>query len=248
MDIQWINSPIFAAVTVVFFLGTAPAYAGKPVSQAEVDALQAQVEALEAETQALEAEIFGPKTVFVTSDIYTANLVMEAQAIDPSFTGSDGLMAADFICSTVANNSGLGNSYVAYLSTVNVDAIDRLPVDGGPWVTLNGDMVASNRFDILSFDDPGGFYLTNPIDVTENGSIVPQYHWVFTSTGGRTGRYSLDPAVTDNCEGWTSLSLDENGVSQSRAGVGLADKSTYRWAEQDSARCNFEAALYCFER
>ena len=229
---------IIGVVTIagvsICVLGTAPAFA------------ESKKKAL---LNALVEEVFGPDTAFVTSGTYTPDLVSEARAIDPTWTGTDGLMAGDFICSTVASEAGLGDSYVAYLSTVNTDAIDRLPVDGGPWVTLEGDTVADNRFAVLSFNDPGGHYLDAPIDVTEDGSIVPDNWAVFTSTDGRTGRYGLDPAVTDSCQGWTSLTSPVGIDDRSVLYYGNATRDTYRWAQQNIADCALiTAALYCFER
>lgn len=167
------------------------------------------------------------KNVFVTSIDYTGALVSEAAAL--GFSGGTGLEAGDFICNDHAQSAGLLGSYVAWLSDFTTDAKDRLTAGSGPFVKLNGDLVAIDIGDLVDGD------IANPIDVDETGAAKSGTRvWTATTNNG-TGLES----PSGYCGGWER--------TYARGLVGLASSADGRWTDAGAyPDCDGRSALYCF--
>ncbi len=157
--------------------------------------------------------------VFVTSAQFAGNL--------------GGLAGADAICQGAANSGNLGGTWLAWLSTESVDAIDHIQ-DHAPWylpdrttlvfashAQLQGSASAPIGHDEYSAFDPFGIPISDRV--------------VLTGTS-RSG-----------IEEWTC-----NSFTTSSAGVrgtyGFLDEE-YFWSYSDSGRCDSgNGRLYCFEQ
>jgi formylglycine-generating enzyme required for sulfatase activity len=143
-----------------------------------------------------------------------------------SFTGDmDGLATANSECQDAADFVGLPeNTYVAWLSTSTVDAIDQ--VDGARgWVRVDGKPFGDTIDDILS----GKVY--HPLNVTEYGSTVNSR--VFTGT------YRDGTAQSGaSCSDWEATS--DNGY------IGYSYGTYYVWGSVGVGPCAESYPIYCF--
>ncbi|MCH8824424.1 MAG: FG-GAP repeat protein, partial [Planctomycetes bacterium] len=155
--------------------------------------------------------------VFVTSTTTDADL--------------GGIAGADATCNGLASTAGLGGSWVAWLSTTTLDAVDRLTPGSGPFVrAVDGTKIAN---DIADLTDSS---LDVAIEDDENGTDVG-FRPVWTATAA-DGLYT----GTGDCNGWTSNS------STFRAMTGNASRSTSSWTTIRTDDCDLSSArLYCFE-
>ncbi len=155
------------------------------------------------------------RRVFVTSTMHTGNL--------------GGLAGADAVCA--ARATLLGGTWVAWLSTSAIDAKDRLPANGGPWVrTGDGSKVADDIADLTdgTLDDE---ILNDETGIQPVGSDE-----VFTGTlanGTRAGT---------TCADWTSAS----GAVMATTGDSDEDDATWT-VDGDLSACNDTLPIYCFE-
>lgn len=162
------------------------------------------------------------KRVFVTSSTFPGNF------------GS--VAAATSICQALANQSGLGGEWVAWLSDGKTRAIDALTFDG-PYALLTGVQVVANRGALLD----GG--LSAAINVTESGGMAP------ASSGVWTGTFKSGSAG-DSCTNWTSNSPIVGGTR------GYADQKDTQWTDNGGQvplsktgwQCSTNARFYCFEK
>ncbi|HYC57722.1 MAG TPA: hypothetical protein VEL28_22545 [Candidatus Binatia bacterium] len=151
--------------------------------------------------------------VFVTSTAYDSNL--------------GGLAGADAKCATRASSAGLGGTWVAWLSTTTVNAIDRI-----------NDYVYVNMLDQTVFANKGQLTtngaISNPIQYDENAALSVANVWTATSRYGQKA-----PIVT--CQDWAGYSGSGSTGTSSRKDSG--------WSAAGSLPCggNF-GRLYCFEQ
>lgn len=166
----------------------------------------------------------GPLRVFATRGTYHGNLL---HYVDQA---SDGLAAADAICQLRADAAELGGTWVAWLSSAEVDAIDRIPGDG-PWALPDGTVVFQNRAQLQ----------TEPmvaLDRDEFGARLDDcfcgrvYAWTGTRAGGFRHDYT--------CAGWTS-SEDVGRYGES------AQAPTFSWTDHANDRCSDRKRLLCLE-
>lgn len=151
------------------------------------------------------------KLVFATSTTHNGNL--------------GGLVGADSICQTRANNAGLGGTFKAYLSDTVTPAKSRI-ANVGPWSRVDGTVVfpTATVTSVPSSD----------LDVDENGEAGKKgLVWTGSSLGG--------VSASDNCDDWQNTG--NSGVSGYAA-------STDQWADDGSggSPCNLGGRLYCFEQ
>jgi hypothetical protein len=133
-----------------------------------------------------------------------------------------GLAGADAMCQQRAMAMGFPGSYVAYLSTSTVNAVDRLGSARG-WSRLDGRPVFDTVADIVA---NAMFYPPNIDDV---GNIVN----ISVATGTLLG----GGASGQDCAGWTTTSGMVSG--------GTPDRSS--WAFGFSvAGCGLTYPVYCF--
>jgi hypothetical protein len=162
------------------------------------------------------------KKAFVTSATGTGNLGSWAEA-----NGQSGIAAGDEICRSSAAAAGLQNaqSFKAWLSDANTDAAARF-TSNGPWVRLDGVVLAENLADLTDGE------LNTTLSLTETGIYVSYYAGTGTNRdGGKTA---------DTCNGWTSAAESFNG-STGRT----YDRSG--WTFSGYPPCNLGRYLYCFE-
>ena len=162
----------------------------------------------------------GVKRVFVTSLEYSGDLATAGS--QPT-----GLAGGDALCAAHANDAGLGGTWVAWLSTSQVHAIDRLTSDG-PWQLLDGTEVFTSRFDIQRSP-------AHAIDIDEQGEDAV-YAYVFTGTDAH-GQVVAD----GTCGDWKS-------ASSARGMNGRSDSITAEWTADFAFPCSSPSRLYCFEQ
>lgn len=162
-----------------------------------------------------------PKRVFVTSTSSAANL--------------GGLEGADERCNTLAKNAGLDGAWVAWLSTPDVNAIDRLS-HLGTYVLLDGTVVVTSKQQLTSGR------IEHAIDMTEGQVRLTKNRGVWTGTRG-------NGTADATCNGWTT---DSSLVLGTLASAIASDVGWTKGAPQAGHPDNWECAtvvgLYCFER
>lgn len=146
----------------------------------------------------------------------------------PSTGALGGLPGADAKCVAAATAAGLPApwSFVAWLSDSGSDARDRLTYDG-PWVRLDGVLVASGKSDLVDGT------LHAPINLTETGAWLGYYGvWTGTQSGGTY--------LGTDCEGWTSSAAATQGR------YGAANRANPNWTSNATLACDYGGRLYCF--
>lgn len=136
------------------------------------------------------------------------------------------LTTADNICQQRASSAGLFGHYVAWLSTENVAAAQRLGEARG-WQRTDGLPVADRRGDLLA----GRLYY--PPAITELGTQLPAGTQVVTGTSPNGELFS-----GENCQNWTSL--------PATAAAGIATATTDLWTLSSYLSCEDPVHLYCF--
>lgn len=164
------------------------------------------------------------RLVFVTAEVYEGAFAL-------ANTGTAALDQVDALCA--ANARGLPGVWVAYLSSLTVDALNRLP-DATEWYLptaggLPGARVFASRADIPLGPDA-------PINLTAAGTpIDPTANLVWTGTDANGAR---DPI--GDCGGWrVPAAMGRVGAATS------ADPST--WSSGQTANCAKSARFYCFQ-
>lgn len=152
---------------------------------------------------------FTANVVFVTSTLVTGNI--------------GGIAAGDTLCQQEADDAGLAGTYIAWLSTSTVDAIDRLGSARG-WVRADGEPV---------FDTLGTWEMFNPINRDARGQFVSA-QYAFTATDS-TGRYYT---AFGACSDWMS----ESGTG----GMGELSGAGNQYSLEYSSSCATPRPIYCF--
>lgn len=166
----------------------------------------------------------GKKIAFVTSEGFTGDLAGAGGT-------TDGLMAADKLCSIAASRGNLSGTWHAWLSTSTVHAINRLPPAGGPWYSTRGTLLFASRADVQR--GPMG-----RMDGDERGDPVPS---TGPSIGAWTGTGPTGTRHEDRCDDWTSSLGSARGATGLTTGLGEA------WTYFLSTSCDKKAALLCFQ-
>jgi hypothetical protein len=145
--------------------------------------------------------------------------------------GTSGLDGADRICAAAAAYGHLGGTWVAWLSTSTVNAIDRL-TDNGPWYLVDGTtLVFPNKAAIASL--PMTVIDRDELDALPSG--FNENVWTGTNASGAL-------AGTDTCTDWT------NGTAFGYGSGGKYTHSDSVWTDGSPSSCaNAKAHLYCFE-
>jgi hypothetical protein len=152
----------------------------------------------------------------------------------PDAGSATGLAAGDAICRSRAAAAGLPKpqSFVAWLSTSAVDAIDRV-TSNGPFKRVDGVQLSATKSGLV---DPGlGQYaLETTLGVDEFGDYVSQYAW--------TGSNTLGERAPETCADWES---DLAGDSGQR---GITQEIRGFWTTSNPAvACTAtNQRLYCF--
>lgn len=166
----------------------------------------------------------GPKRlVFLSSATTTGNF--EFQNV------MKGAASADEECMAEASLSGIDRPFVAWLSTDDVDAIDRL-TDGPPWALRDGTIVFASRAAVAAS------MLQVELDRDANGAVVVPnkgYVWTGTLADGKK--------APNRCADWTS--------STGTGGAGAVGAVDGRWTAGDmqgAAPCSNQFHVICFEQ
>jgi len=157
--------------------------------------------------------------VFVTSEPFTAGDIK-------------GLVGADYQCRHRATKMFLpnGERYKAWISTSEVQAVDRLYHARGPYKLVNGLQVAASWDALVSGP------LDNPIEVSELSETVSAP--VFTGTLP-DGTRAPD---SSHCDDWTNYDGDNF------AWFGATVAVDGDWTHAYESICGGHAGLYCFEQ
>lgn len=175
----------------------------------------------------------GTKLAFLSSGVFGAD-----------FGGVEG---ADALCQQMADDAGLGGTFLAWISSADQDisVADRFTPHDGPYVLADGTQIASSWAELIDGT------LDAPILLDESGNPPGGYSdgnchggatctTVFTGTNPGGGAYS---GQHDDCDGWSTTVFlpafaggDANAIDQgwSLFAAGL--------------RCDYAARLYCFEQ
>ncbi len=155
---------------------------------------------------------------FVTKQTYSANL--------------GGLDGADQKCNLEASDAGLAGTYVAWLSTSKVNAIDRLGSATG-WVRPDGKAITETPAELAS----GKMF--HPIRIAADESDIGSVS-VQTATS-REGKLS---ALSDTCNDFT---FGESTGEIRRVGIGDSNGMASAFTSfGTSDGCHVKRPLYCF--
>lgn len=196
-------------------------------------------------------DVRSPETtrVFITLGRYTGDLVSEAsnpEKFDPPYTGNDGLEAADYICNAEASRSLIAlqspgeTNFVAWLSTRDIDAKDRL---------TPGSCNFYSRANLIADDIPDLLDGSLQSRICVNFLCLPTttaYVWTGTKPDGTSVEQN---DILDNCLQWTDTAF--RGAT-----MGYMPVTSYHWTFADPPYglsgaimfCDAELALYCFEK
>lgn len=169
------------------------------------------------------------RRVFITAAAFHGDLKSQG-------AGSDGVDGADRLCANAAASAGLDGTWVAWISSADVDALTRLAEDGR-WVLLDGSTEVFASRGTIQFGP------LHAIDLAESGVTLPAGELVWTNTDS-LGRNST-AGQNNACDDWSAQTgLAAVGVlfDPDFGGPGLS------WTDTKQPRgCGSEYHLYCFE-
>jgi hypothetical protein len=155
----------------------------------------------------------GPKKAFVSSTLVTGNI--------------GGVAGADALCNNAAKAANLPGTYVAWISTQNSNAIDRV-VANGPWQLVDGTQIAATKADLTLGNLPKQF------NKDEKGNIPPAVEdRVWTGTGPNGKFNSAD------CNAW--------GGTGGGGLVGEAEQKNGGWTSIANEACTEVNRVYCLQ-
>lgn len=180
----------------------------------------------------------GDYKAFITSAIYTADLVTAAQSPPINSSCADGLSCADAICQYHADNAGLGSvAWKAWISSAGAgnSATNRLLHPTGPIYLVDSvTKIADDWTDLISADPD---YLDNPINKDETGGTTGDLVWTHTKVDG-----TWDNSNIDYCLDWTSDVVIDDAL------VGIPSATNSWWTRFSSDVCGALNRLYCFSQ
>ena len=164
----------------------------------------------------------GLHRVFVTSSTFSGDL--------------GGASGADAKCATAAEAAQLGGAWKAWISTSNVNAIDRI-ADNGPWYLVDGvTRVFNNKANLLTSP-------LVPIFLDENGNAWQGGGLYGTWSGSDDQGVRDTNAFDDACVDWTSASNND------QATAGNPELTSQEWGGGGSPLpCDGTNSLFCFEQ
>jgi hypothetical protein len=158
------------------------------------------------------------KLVFATNNVWNGNL--------------GGLAGADAKCNAAAAAAHLGGTYVAWLSTADVDARDR--IGDHAYYRVDNVKVTSSKLDLLYWPLEAG------ISKDENGNTL-LIAGVFVGTSVYTGtKKDGTHHIYYRCQDWTSST-----ASSVVGSLGSTDQTWTEW--QTAVSCNEKRRIYCME-
>ena len=159
--------------------------------------------------------------VFVTSLRYSADIRSAGGQVTA-------LASADSICQTLADASGLGGTFRAWLSTSSAHAIEHI-TGTGPWYRMDGALAFPNHASL-------GTTPMVPISIDEKlGTPDPFYEsWTGTAVGGYLAPKGARQSVT--CSDWTST-IDSTQIGGVLGIYNAAEGTTAEWTEYATGYC-----------
>jgi hypothetical protein len=174
------------------------------------------------------------QTIALAAVLVTAAPAMAAQRVFVSSTTSSGdlggLEGADESCQELADTALLGGRWVAWLSTSERNAIDRLFGDGPFLLVGTNEVVAASRAALTSGT------LQNDIERDEMGVQVPAAVWTGTDPDGTAADSG------SFCADWTDANSELFGQT------GASQQTDATWTNANQVFCNLEVRIYCFEQ
>lgn len=174
------------------------------------------------ETTTVDVEVIEARRVFITSTTYTGNL--------------GGLAGADALCQSSASAASLGGNWKAWLSTSSDAAADRLEQFSGPYLNLDGSLVANGWSDLTDGT------LVHHIRNTEWGTSPPAVYSGYAGAWSNT--FADGSADVNDCSEWTSSSSS----LYSLMGLSYVDAVPNEWSRWTGVYCDTPLSLYCFEQ
>lgn len=141
-------------------------------------------------------------------------------------TGTSLASDIDTFCQGLATSAKLGGKWISWLS-YDKHEMGAVIVDDGPWKTLNGDLVAANKSELLSGK------LAHAIDRDQFNVYRIANVWSGTYSDG-----GLNALAT--CNGWKA----NTGYIGAYGRAGVTDE---QWSNWMSGGCTTFNAVYCFE-
>ena len=146
-----------------------------------------------------------------------------------------GLAGADATCQAEAAAAGLSGTYKAWLSDSSDSPATRFSTAGGPFILVNGIVVASAWGDLIQ----GA--IRYPIMYTAAGDRLEDYIEVWTNTNPFGERNSDNPG--HSCQDWYDNTDDNVGY------FGLSSLSSSVWTLFGTELCDYaQQHLYCFQQ
>jgi cysteine-rich repeat protein len=144
-----------------------------------------------------------------------------------------GVQGGDDKCNTLAKSQPAlaGRTFIAWLSSPESNAKDRLGVSALPYRLADGKtVVANNTADLLDTT------LLAPINHNETGAISggSLLTWTGTKADGTVGN--------DHCSAWTLGAVNTNGM------IGNGGAVLAAWTASQISTCNLPRRIYCFQK
>lgn len=155
-----------------------------------------------------------PSRVFITNTAQTADF--------------GGISGADELCANQASAAGLEGVFKAWLSTASSSVADRLTHSTGPYVLVDGTVIANDWDDLVDGSIAARFNLD------ASGQMQTGDVWTGTLTDGTS-------YPTNDCNGFTN---DSSGIAL----CGTSSSTTSLWTQNITPACSTVLRLYCFEQ
>lgn len=139
-----------------------------------------------------------------------------------------GLSGADSICQSTADAEGLIGTWTAFLSTSEVDAIDR--VDEMAFMNGRGVVIATNKSDLTKG------WIADMINYDEKGGKSYNDVWTGSESDATVSQSGADKGA---CHDWESNGHSYQGV------YGATRAATAHWINRDKVQCDNRKSLYC---
>jgi len=166
---------------------------------------------------------------------------------DPGYGDVGGLAEADQKCMNAAARGDLTGTFKAWISgtdssgTSYIHARDRMSGAGGPFVNMDGDVIAPDWNTFLG-EWPVGTHLQE-----EYGNDYVGYVWTGTTTDGMNGWSQSSPTTPpprQNCDNWTTRSTSSNVASIGR----FPTQSGQDWTQWSAFGCPNYVPFICVEQ
>ena len=166
-----------------------------------------------------------PKLVFVTRQIFTANL--------------GGVAGADAKCQTAAEDAGISGTFKAWIADGTSSPSTTFTRCQSPYELVDETLVADNWEDLTDGT------IKHPINKDEYGTeltLAPTSVWTNTVAAGTPARTTLDTT----CRAWGAL---DPPYATDHADTGSYGASTAAWTHTGGwLYCSIHLHLYCFEQ